>query len=180
MIGTSLPTVEIAGVTLGLREGIFVVVGLVAVYMALVLWRMRRLLGRDDAPPPTPERTDVPSPRIDTTDDEPVLEDVDDTPAPVPPVAIDATQDRQPAQWSEDLVILREEVDMLRSELAALREDMHQELAHLRASQTVSPIYGDAMQMASAGYDAAMIAERCGIARAEAELVVALTKSELQ
>jgi hypothetical protein len=47
----------------------------------------------------------------------------------------------------------------------------------MRASQTVSPIYGDAMQMAAAGYDPAMIAERCGIARAEAELVVALAKS---
>jgi hypothetical protein len=55
---------------------------------------------------------------------------------------------------------------------------MHQELAHLRAGQTVSPIYGDAMQMAVSGYDPAAIAERCGIARAEAELVVALAKSQ--
>ena len=53
-------------------------------------------------------------------------------------------------------------------------------MAHLRATQTVSPIYGDAMQMAAAGYDAAMIAERCGIARAEAELVVALARSQVQ
>jgi len=34
------------------------------------------------------------------------------------------------------------------------------------------------MQMALAGYSAEMIAERCGIARAEAELVVALTQSQ--
>jgi hypothetical protein len=34
------------------------------------------------------------------------------------------------------------------------------------------------MQMAISGYDPAMIAERCGIARAEAELVVALAKSQ--
>jgi hypothetical protein len=66
----------------------------------------------------------------------------------------------------------------MRGELAALRTDMQQEMAHLRATQSVSPIYGDAMQLAHAGYDPAAIAERCGIARAEAELVVALTKSQ--
>ena len=37
----------------------------------------------------------------------------------------------------------------------------------MRATQSVSPIYGDAMQMAASGYEPAMIAERCGIARAE-------------
>lgn len=73
---------------------------------------------------------------------------------------------------------LRDEVDAIRGELAALREDMLQELAHFEASQSASPLYGDAMQMAAAGYDAAIIAERCGIARAEAELVVALAKSQ--
>jgi hypothetical protein len=73
---------------------------------------------------------------------------------------------------------LRDEVDSLRGELAAMRVDMLQEMAHMRASQSVSPIYGDAMQMAASGYDPAMIAERCGIARAEAELVVALAKSQ--
>ena len=77
----------------------------------------------------------------------------------------------------QEMALLREELDAVRGELAALRDDMHQELAHLRAAQTVSPIYGDAMQMAVSGYDAAAIAERCGIARAEAELVVALANS---
>jgi hypothetical protein len=55
---------------------------------------------------------------------------------------------------------------------------MLREFAHLQAAQAVSPIYGDAMQMAVAGYDPTVIAERCGIARAEAELVVALAKSQ--
>lgn len=75
---------------------------------------------------------------------------------------------------------MRDEVDAIRGELAALREDMQHELAHLRAAQSMSPIYGDAMQLAVAGYDPALIAERCGIARAEAELVVALAKSQAQ
>jgi hypothetical protein len=34
------------------------------------------------------------------------------------------------------------------------------------------------MQLAVSGYDPAAIAERCGIARAEADLVVALAKSQ--
>ena len=65
-----------------------------------------------------------------------------------------------------------------RSELAALRNDMQHDLAQVRVAQNVSPLYGDAMQMAVAGHSAEMIAERCGIARAEAELVVALTQSQ--
>ena len=80
----------------------------------------------------------------------------------------------------QEFAQLREEVDAMRGELAALRADMLQELAHMRATQSVSPIYGDAMQMAASGYEPAMIAERCGIARAEAELVVALAKSQAQ
>jgi hypothetical protein len=78
----------------------------------------------------------------------------------------------------QEVLQLRDEVDSIRGELAALREDMLHDLAHMRAAQTVSPIYGDAMQMAAAGYDAVMIAERCGIARAEAELVIALANSQ--
>ena len=80
----------------------------------------------------------------------------------------------------QELAQLRDEVDAIRGELAALRGDLQQEVAHLHSAQSVSPIYGDAMQMASAGYDPVMIADRCGIARAEAELVVALAKSQMQ
>ena len=54
----------------------------------------------------------------------------------------------------------------LRGELAALRRDLHAEIAHMRAAQTVSPLLNDAMQMANAGHTAASaIAERCGISR---------------
>lgn len=179
MIGANLPTLEIAGVTLGLREGIFIVVGFVALYMALVLWRMRRLMRSEDSTEPVTAQHQAPV--IGPVADLPELQDTDEETGLYSPSAEPSGNETVlPAQWPAELLMLRDEVEMLRGELAALREDMHQELAHLRASQTVSPIYGDAMQMASAGYDAAMIAERCGIARAEAELVVALTKSELQ
>jgi hypothetical protein len=55
---------------------------------------------------------------------------------------------------------------------------LRQEVAQMKASHSVSPLYTDAMQMAMLGHDAGTISERCGIARAEAELVVALAQSQ--
>lgn len=169
---------EIGGVALGLREGVITLIALVAIYMIVVIIRLRR---------PEPLKKPL----------APVLEQ----PAVIPPAKQEAMpappepepEFEVPPQWGagggipadelryrnleNEVFQLRDEVDAVRGELAALRADMLHDLAHLRASQTVSPIYGDAMQMAAAGYDPAMIAERCGIARAEAELVVALGKS---
>ena len=51
------------------------------------------------------------------------------------------------------------------------------DLSHTRVTQNVSPIYSDAMQMALQGHDATTISQHCGIARAEAELVVALVRN---
>lgn len=166
-----MATLEIGGVSIGLREGVIVLIVLVALYMAYVLLRLRRL----KQPPPVvaPE-----SPR------EPPFE------APRQPAAAAADAWLQAAAGvaegalrqglEEEVAMLRDEVDALRGEVAALRQDMRHELAQMRATQSVSPIYGDAMQLAVAGYDAAAIAERCGIARAEAELVVALARRQEQ
>lgn len=164
-----MPVLELGGMTLGLREGVIVLIVLVAVYMLFVLLRMRRLRKRP----------------LDAADKIVAA----DTSAELH--ATSAESDEKWAQASEGMAgdalrsgleqeidQLRNEVDAMRGELAALRDDMLHELAHLRASQTVSPIYGDAMQMAASGYDPVAIAERCGIARAEAELVVALAKSQ--
>ena len=164
-----MPALELGGMTLGLREGVIVLIALVAAYMLFVLLRMRHLRNR---PPVAAEKS---APAMLSGE----------------PPAATVEADERWAQASEgmagealrsgleqELAQLRDEVDAMRGELAALRDDMQQELAHLRAGQTVSPIYGDAMQMAAAGYDPVAIAERCGIARAEAELVVALAKSQ--
>ncbi|MBS1141694.1 MAG: hypothetical protein H6R13_3147 [Proteobacteria bacterium] len=169
-----MPALELGGMTLGLREGVIVLIALVAVYMLFVLLRMRRLHNK-------PAETPVAS--LDSRESEAPSETALNT----ADVDADDRWEQTPAGLGEevlrqgleqDLAQLREEVDAMRGELAALRDDMLHELAHLRASQTVSPIYGDAMQMAVSGYDPAAIAERCGIARAEAELVVALAKSQ--
>ena len=165
--------------TLGLREGLIGLIALVAVYIVFVLLRMFRLRRpgelvsertQEGATPPDESAEALLPPSLPETES-----------------AAESAWERAPAKMAEEvlrsgleqeLAQLREEVDAMRGELAALRGDMHQELASLRASQSVSPIYGDAMQLAVSGYDAAAIAERCGIARAEADLVVALAKSQ--
>jgi Protein of unknown function (DUF2802) len=167
---------EIGGLTLGLREIVIGLIVLVALYMALVVWRMRGLQdsadGHVDKPEPVIDLLvdDLPEP------DEPLPERLREPLQAVPPVTSSVDVARLTG-LEQDALLLRDEVDALRAELAALRADIQRELAVLRAAQTISPVYGDAMQLAISGYDADRIAERCGIARAEAELVVALARS---
>lgn len=168
--------------TLGMREGLIVLIVLVAAYILFVLLRMAHLR-KSAVPAPEPRKEEVP-PAGNTVRDAPpssVTDEPESEPesveewAQAPTGLVDEVLRNS---LEQELGQLRDELDAVRGELAALRADMHQELASLRASQTVSPIYGDAMQLAVSGYDAAAIAERCGIARAEADLVVALAKSQ--
>lgn len=162
-----------------MREVVVGLVLLLAVYIVFLLLRMRGI-GQSAEAAPEPELrppVETPAPSLEALLAEPP--DPRYTPPPQPaPSPVNMAERAMHASLERELLQLREEVDAMRGELAALREDMTRELAHVRAGQTVAPIYGDAMQMAVAGYDAAMIAERCGIARAEAELVVALAKSQ--
>lgn len=194
---------ELGGFSIGVREGVLGLIALVALYIIVVLARMLLLrrqanaqVAAEPAPAaPTPAPVVVPpvaTPDPATDDDIPVLavpvEPPDEIESSIPPALANAWEaaaasvaDENVRQTlAQEVAQLRDEVDAIRGELAALREDMQHELAHLRAAQSMSPIYGDAMQLAVAGYDPALIAERCGIARAEAELVVALAKSQAQ
>jgi hypothetical protein len=67
---------------------------------------------------------------------------------------------------------LEHEVRQLRSEVAALRED----LLELQATRRVAPQYADAMVLARRGFDVQGIADQCGISLGEAELVLALAR----
>lgn len=162
--------------TVGLREIVVALILLVAGYMLIVLVRMLGLRWptRAAAPAVAPPRSPAPAAAPATTPDDSQLPGVSAWEMAASELAERALHDGM----EQEVTQLREEVDALRGELAALRADLQQELAHLRATQTVSPLYGDAMQMATAGYNAAAIAERCGIARAEADLVVALAQSQ--
>lgn len=175
MLGSG-PTLEIGGLTLGLREGLIGLIVLVGLYMAFEVLRMRYLRRKAEVALLAGKIKPEPSVRI-----------TDEAAADLPAVSFEEHTERPPAGLAEgvlrqgmaqELAQLREEVDSIRGELAGLRADMQRELGLMRATQTVSPIYGDAMQMAMSGYDAGMIAERCGIARAEAELVLALARSQ--
>ncbi len=175
---------ELGGWAIGMREGVIVLITLVALYIVIVVLRMlglRRRPAKAEAPAaagavPPPETAPAPATR------EAVLADRPEPPRPdrrlEQQAARAAAEEFERQRLEQEVFQLRDEVDALRGELAALRQDMQQELAHLQAAQAVSPIYGDAVQMAAAGYDPAVIAERCGIARAEAELVVALAKNQ--
>lgn len=176
---------EIGGITLGLREGVLTLIAAVAIYMVFVIVRMRRLHAKENISEPVLKAPLPKPPSVPVI----VAPEVVPEPAMEPKIEAATVSDWERAavasagegvyrSLEQEVIQLRDEVDAVRGELAALREDMLHELAHMRAAQTVSPIYGDAMQMAVAGYDPAMIAERCGIARAEAELVVALANSQ--
>lgn len=164
---------EIAGGHVGLREAVLLLIVLLAFYIGRVLWRMRHIA----APPErTVQQASAPAPAAALS------AMAEETAQPVrveaPNLVAGMASGPELAHMEREISLLREEVDILRSELAALRNDMQHDLAQVRVAQNVSPLYGDAMQMAVAGHSAEMIAERCGIARAEAELVVALTQSQ--
>lgn len=168
-------SLELAGIALGWREIVLGLIGLVVVYILVVLLRMRRLRRK---------AAEVVAPVAGSARAEPMVEA--GAPAPAAPGGEVAWRE-PPAHQAQETFMrgveseveqLRDEVDMLRGELAALRQELHTEVTQMRAVQTVSPLYSDAMQMATLGHDAATIAERCGIARAEAELVVALVKNQ--
>lgn len=75
-----------------------------------------------------------------------------------------------------ELSATREELDALRTAFAQTRDSLQAEVERLKAGQRVSPAYGDSLQMAMSGSSAEEIAARCGIARAEAELVLSLAR----
>lgn len=166
---------ELGGVNLGLRELVMFLVALVVIYMVvqLVLMHRSRPLPLPSAPPVVAEPGFGPAlaaayqaPEEETTS-----------------TSWDATNS-QFAQNAfmdgveRELDQLRSEVDVLRTEVAVLREELQGQLNLSRATQAIAPIYGDAMKMALAGHDAGLISERCGIARAEAELVEAMIRNQ--
>lgn len=167
----------------GWREAVVGIIALLALYVVVVVIRLRRLR------PPSEPVVDAPAAR-ETVTEEVAAEPPPEIPA-VPEFPWNEPPEVPPVQGISreaallvrlqvaegELAQLRDEVVAMRGELDALRDDVGKQLERMQASHHVAPIYGDAMQMAAAGYDAATIAERCGVARAEAELVVALIRN---
>ncbi len=167
----------------GIKEGVIALTVLVVIYMGITLWRMRGYWSETTAPAKAraaepshlnadpllaaPSATPIAQARREEVDHR----NVDNY--------VDQSTYREYQSWVEaQFLQFQDELDATRGELAALRHELHKELSGVRATQTVSPLYGDAMQMAIAGYDAESIAERCGISRGEADLVVALSVTQ--
>ncbi len=181
---------------LGWREALLAAITCLAIYVVIAVLRLRRLR----RPPAVPVSADSPQvqepaeplvvvkPSVREELPFPWYEPPDEEAPPVPgggDGAVDAAllarlesrlaaAERAVTECSQ----LRDEVAIMRGELASIRIEMTRQLERMQATQNIAPIYGDAMQMAAAGYDAAAIAERCGVARAEADLVVALMRSQ--
>lgn len=76
------------------------------------------------------------------------------------------------AEARERMRLVEEALDELRAELVTLR----QEVNGLKTVRSMSPQYGEAMNLANRGASAQVIAGNCGISIAEAELVRALSR----
>lgn len=178
-------------IELDVRDGIWALVAILAIYLAFTLFRLSR---------PRAAKGDAATPAAHT-----VLAEQ----APVAPVSLPASVEPPPPveappeddgvsrallneleiqQLRRDVSQLQTESDFLRRELAATRRDLDalrdaQQAAREQAQpvqyvRPVSPQHSEAMLLAGRGFDAAKIAEHCGISVAEAELVCALARAE--
>lgn len=183
---------------LGWRELVLLAAALAGFYLVFALIALRRLNRRSPAMPavePTAPRVPThlsdPLPvaperswqhpfrtRVEfATDAPPVLTEVDmaddERPLPNGGAARTSTADSPFAAtlaWTK----LESELDQLRAEVAALR----QELTEFQEARRISPLYADAAALAHRGFDARGVAEECGISVAEAELVLAMSRDD--
>ena len=189
--------------SIGVRELIILLVVLVVIYMLVVVLRIKSLTARrrfDEiaaaryeadlaeakskkkgkrgrepemslSTPVTPSKNDLDSfyevaPRIEPRNKY----------AEPPDVTIASFDQEKLTRLERDLKATRDELDALRASFAQTRDGLLADIERLKAGQRVSPTYGDSLQMAMSGATAEEIAARCGIARAEAELVISLAK----
>jgi hypothetical protein len=165
---------------IGVREGVWALVAVLAIYMAVILYRLA-----------VPRKTeavveDVRSLQTVVADAPAPLSPPEPLPPPVeaarPVAQQEALNELEIQQLRRDVAQLRTEQDFLRSELVAMRLDMNElQAAKERPQQYVRPVspqHSEAMLLAGRGIAATQIADHCGISVAEAELVCALARAE--
>lgn len=168
------------GRLMGMREIIWAIIAVLAVYVALQLLR----LGRKPRPV-------APAPAASEVADDPPTETpaVDELQRPAPVEArIDRAALVEMERMGLELQQLRRDVAQLRSEQEAQRRElqrladeasaMRDSVATVQAGQHVSPQYGEAVMLARRGLASDAIAERCGISVAEAALVRSLASGD--
>ena len=127
----------------------------------------------DYAPLPGREPGPDPGPAQQQSDPVPVQREVSQPDAFQ--LELENSRLRQALQAQRDLVALQQnEIDRLVEDITALQD----ELERVREQPTSSPEYSEALVLAAQGLNAEMIAARCGITLAEAELVLALARRD--
>jgi hypothetical protein len=165
---------------IGVREGVWALVAVLAIYMAVILYRLavprKTEAVVEDVRSLQTVVADAPAP---LSPPEPLLPSVE---AARPVVQQEALNELEIQQLRRDVAQLRTEQDFLRSELVAMRLDMNElQAAKERPQQYVRPVspqHSEAMLLAGRGIAATQIADHCGISVAEAELVCALARAE--
>lgn len=183
-----------------MREIIF---GLIVVLLGYIVWQIIRFarLKKPAAPraevPREPAFTShaldsrisgddsprsIASAYYDSTVDDDPADDEAEEPADPPALPETSARGAEPqASGFEALVEVRQmraELEALRQAHTALQEQvgaLQEQIAQIKASSQVSPLYGEAVSLSQRGYDASVIAERCGISVAEAQLVRSLS-----
>ncbi|WP_346287843.1 DUF2802 domain-containing protein [Zoogloea sp.] len=173
-------------IELDVRDGIWALVAMLAIYLAFTLFRLSRpresraaleeraahtVVAETPAAPPAP---------VEAAPAEPAPEDES--------VSRALLNELEIQQLRRDVSQLQTESDFLRRELAATRRDLdalrdaqqavREQAPPVQYVRPVSPQHSEAMLLAGRGFDAAKIAEHCGISVAEAELVCALARAE--
>jgi len=167
---------------LGVREGIWALVGVLSLYLVVILFRLALPRPGRATPEAAPQTEVVAAPPAAAVE----------TRAALPEIPLAEMNELEIQQLRRDIGQLRTEQDFLRSELVAMRLDMNEiqgtlARAEVQALQPqvpqqyvrpVSPQHSEAMLLAGRGVTAAQIADHCGISVAEAELVCALARAE--
>ena len=186
---------------LGWREGLMAVAGLLAIYVAIVYWRMHRLRRVEEqartAPLSFSANSAVAAYSVEQSPEVIQLAKTSGTPPPDMPSALGTPEFQFP--WNEPpaanpqeqrISALEIEVDQLRREVGGLRaevllfreakqqeKDLVREESRASVTQLIAPQYSEAMELALKEVDPAVISQQCGITRAEAELVAALVRN---
>lgn len=179
---------------LGIRDAILLFAGITSVYLVYLWLKLMQVKKREKKPQKPPskrireENIERPIsssyPATESEDDDAAivyerprtLRSVPSSGQPSEPDSqafersLNQSQQRLQQAQTAELEHLRTEVVTLRQSLAEMKD----EVDRLKAANTVSPLYSEAVGMAQHGLNAEGIAARCGISIAEAELVAAL------
>ena len=171
-------------IDVGVREGIWALVAVLALYLVVILFRLALPLragsAGEGAGSPQTVVVEAPVPRVPDT--------APAAASALPEVPRETLNELEIQQLRRDVSQLRTEQDFLRSELVAMRLDMNDMQAVRERVQAQpptqqyvrpeSPQHSEAMLLAGRGISAAQIADHCGISVAEAELVCELARAE--